>query len=227
MSMSAFGGFGSQDPFADLLGRFFGRPPASSPPAVRRVPIGRLLTDSARELLTQASARAQEDGSDDLDTEHLLWATTETEPTRSILAQAGVDPDQLARTVEAALPGTSGRSSAEPGLTPSAKRVSRRRVWPQGMELEVTEAAKRRLAELGHQPEFGARPLRRTLQTELDNRLATLLLDWTVEPGDTIRADVDDAGRLTVAIGRPAASRESHGTADLESPDTENGGAEQ
>jgi ATP-dependent Clp protease ATP-binding subunit ClpA len=106
-------------------------------------------------------------------------------------------------------------------------------------ELEVAQAAKRRLAELGRQPEFGARPLRRTLQTELDNRLATLLLDGTVEPGDTVRADIDDAGRLTAAIGRPAASRETQGTPDtrrvpaaerqagLESPDTENGGAEQ
>jgi ATP-dependent Clp protease ATP-binding subunit ClpC len=72
------------------------------------------------------------------------------------------------------------------------------------------------LAELGHQPEFGARPLRRTLQTELDNRLATLLLDGTVEPGDTILADVDENGRPTVAVA-----------GDRVSQDTENGGADQ
>jgi ATP-dependent Clp protease ATP-binding subunit ClpC len=85
------------------------------------------------------------------------------------------------------------------------------------MELEVTEAAKRRLAELGHQPEFGARPLRRTLQTELDNRLATLLLDGTVEPGDTVRADADANGAITVTVA----------TAAAEPRDTENGGTEQ
>jgi ATP-dependent Clp protease ATP-binding subunit ClpC len=123
MSMSAFGGFGAQDPFGDLLGRFFGMSPASSPPAVQRVPIGRLLTDSARELLTQASVRAQDDGSLDLDTEHLLWASTQAEPTRSILEHAGADPDQLAKAVEAVLPGESRAASAEPGLTPAAKRV--------------------------------------------------------------------------------------------------------
>ena len=124
MSMSSpFGSFGSQDPFGELLGRFFGTSPASSPPAVQRVPIGRLLTDSARELLNQASVRAQADGSLDLDTEHLLWAATQAEPTRSILDRAGVDPDQLAKTIEAALPGESGTPSAEPSLTPSAKRV--------------------------------------------------------------------------------------------------------
>jgi ATP-dependent Clp protease ATP-binding subunit ClpC len=77
---------------------------------------------------------------------------------------------------------------------------SRRRVRAQGMELEVTDAAKSKLVELGYQPEFGARPLRRTLQTELDNRLATLLLDGTVEPGDTILADIGADGELSVAL---------------------------
>ena len=48
-----FGGFGGQDPFGDLLGRFFGMSPAGSPPAVQRVPIGRMLTDSARALLSR------------------------------------------------------------------------------------------------------------------------------------------------------------------------------
>ena len=122
-SSSPFGGFGGQDPFGDLLGRFFGMSPASSPPAVQRVPIGRLLTDSARELLTDASVRAQTDGSPDLDTEHLLWAATRAEPTRSVLARAGADPDRLATAIEAALPGESDAASAEPGLTPAAKRV--------------------------------------------------------------------------------------------------------
>jgi ATP-dependent Clp protease ATP-binding subunit ClpC len=77
---------------------------------------------------------------------------------------------------------------------------SRRRVEAQGLELEVTDAAKRRLVELGHQPEFGARPLRRTLQTELDNRLAVLLLDGTVKPGDRIVADAGEDGKLSVRI---------------------------
>ncbi|HET9172060.1 MAG TPA: hypothetical protein VFN97_21700 [Actinospica sp.] len=50
------------------------------------------------------------------------------------------------------------------------------------------------------QPEFGARPLRRPLQTELDNRLAVLLLDGTVRPGDTIVADAGEGGELTVRL---------------------------
>jgi ATP-dependent Clp protease ATP-binding subunit ClpC len=61
MSMSTHG-FGSSDPFGELLNRFFGMSPASSPPAVQRVPIGRLLTESSQELLNLAAQRAMENG---------------------------------------------------------------------------------------------------------------------------------------------------------------------
>ncbi|MYU47997.1 ATP-dependent Clp protease ATP-binding subunit, partial [Streptomyces sp. SID7803] len=98
MSMSSFG-FGSADPFGEMLNRFFGTSPASSPPAVQRVPIGRLLSDSSQEVLNLAARKAVEDGTSDLDTEHLLWAVTKVDPARRILAQAGVDPDALAAEI--------------------------------------------------------------------------------------------------------------------------------
>ncbi|MEU3660654.1 ATP-dependent Clp protease ATP-binding subunit [Streptomyces sp. NPDC032940] len=122
MSMSSFG-FGSSDPFSDLLNRFFGMSPTSSPPAVQRVPIGRLLTESSQELLNLAARRAVEDGTSDLDTEHLLWAATKVEPARGLLAQAGVDPDTLASQIAKVLPRESAEPSSEPGLTPAAKRT--------------------------------------------------------------------------------------------------------
>ncbi|MCX5166596.1 ATP-dependent Clp protease ATP-binding subunit [Streptomyces antibioticus] len=122
MSMSSFG-FGSSDPFSEMLNRFFGMSPASSPPAVQRVPIGRLLTDASQELLNRAAQRAVEDGTSDLDTEHLLWAATKVDPARRLLAQAGVDPDGLATRIAKVLPQESSLPSAEPGLTPAAKRT--------------------------------------------------------------------------------------------------------
>ncbi|MEU9607385.1 ATP-dependent Clp protease ATP-binding subunit [Streptomyces sp. NPDC048057] len=112
--------FGSGDPFSDLFNRFFGMSPAASPPAVQRVPIGRLLSDSAHELLAAAGARAAEDGSD-LDTGHLLWAATQVPAGRQVLQQAGVDPDRLAEDVGRTLP--TGTGDAEPSLTPAAKRA--------------------------------------------------------------------------------------------------------
>lgn len=66
-------------------------------------------------------------------------------------------------------------------------------------------------------PEFGARPLRRTIQTELDNRIADLLLGGEADPGDTIVADVvDDSLHCTVA---KAGAAEAGGTPDAPSPD--------
>ncbi|RRQ71682.1 Clp protease [Streptomyces griseofuscus] len=123
MSMSFGAPFGSQDPFSELLNRFFGMSPASSPPAVQRVPIGRLLTESSQQLLNLAAQRAVEDGTSDLDTEHLLWAATKVEPSRRLLLQVDVDPDTLANEIAKVLPHESGQPSAQPGLTPAAKRT--------------------------------------------------------------------------------------------------------
>ncbi|GHA93462.1 ATP-dependent Clp protease ATP-binding subunit [Streptomyces termitum] len=123
MSMAFGSPFGPSDPFGDLLNRFFGMSPASSPPAVQRVPIGRLLTESAHELLGTATRKAVEDGTSDLDTEHLLWATTQVEPTRRLLERAGVDPDALADKIAKVLPHEADEPSSEPGLTPAAKRT--------------------------------------------------------------------------------------------------------
>ncbi|MGW2855751.1 AAA family ATPase, partial [Streptomyces sp. NPDC001215] len=67
---------------------------------------------------------------------------------------------------------------------------TRRRLHAQGVQLEVTEAAEEWLADRGYQPEFGARPLRRTIQMELDNRLSNMLLDGTLNAGDTVVVDV-------------------------------------
>ncbi|MFE2345677.1 ATP-dependent Clp protease ATP-binding subunit [Kitasatospora cineracea] len=123
MTMPGFGSFGSDDAFSELLNRFFGLNPAASPPAVQRVPIGRLLTESARDLIARAELRAQEDGSTDLDTPHLLWAATQVDPSRGLLAQAGADPDKLAAAIERSLPAGAADPSVDPGLTPAAKRV--------------------------------------------------------------------------------------------------------
>ncbi|MEU6235291.1 ATP-dependent Clp protease ATP-binding subunit [Kitasatospora sp. NPDC047058] len=120
--------FGSNDPFSDLLSRFFGMSPLASPPAVQRVPIGRLLSESSQELLALAARRAAEDGSRDLDTGHLLWAATRVDPSRRMLERAGIDPDRLADDVSKELPAGGvqvgpGGPGGQPSLTPSAKRA--------------------------------------------------------------------------------------------------------
>jgi ATP-dependent Clp protease ATP-binding subunit ClpB len=70
-----------------------------------------------------------------------------------------------------------------------AARLSDRRI-----SLEVTEAARRWLAERGYDPAYGARPLRRLVQREIGDRLARSLLAGDVRDGQTVTVDVDPAG---------------------------------
>ena len=72
---------------------------------------------------------------------------------------------------------------------------TRRRLHAQNITLDLTDQALDWLANRGFQPEFGARPLRRTLQRELDNQLSRLLLAGDLNPGDTVRVDIAD-GKL-------------------------------
>ncbi|MEN3122328.1 ATP-dependent chaperone ClpB [Janibacter sp. LM] len=65
--------------------------------------------------------------------------------------------------------------------------------------LEVTLAAREWLAETGYDPAYGARPLRRLVQKEIGDRLATALLAGDVRDGSTVVVDVDDeGGRLSL-----------------------------
>jgi ATP-dependent Clp protease ATP-binding subunit ClpC len=68
----------------------------------------------------------------------------------------------------------------------------------QGMELDVTQAAKDRLIESGWDPAFGARPLRRTIQSQIEDVLAEHLLLNRYEAGATILVDRNDDGGLTI-----------------------------
>ncbi|MEJ8283067.1 ATP-dependent Clp protease ATP-binding subunit [Curtobacterium citreum] len=77
------------------------------------------------------------------------------------------------------------------------------RLVAQDMVLSVSDAAVDWLAEHGYEPEYGARPLRRLIQREVDDRIATLVVDGGATTGDTVRIDVvDDV--LTAAVVEPA-----------------------
>jgi ATP-dependent Clp protease ATP-binding subunit ClpC len=69
---------------------------------------------------------------------------------------------------------------------------TRRRLHAQDIDVEVTPAAVDWIAEHGHQPQFGARPMRRTIQREIDNQLSRMLLEGTVSPGQRVCVDARD-----------------------------------
>jgi len=60
------------------------------------------------------------------------------------------------------------------------------------IKLELTEAAKRYLAEKGYDPVFGARPLKRTIQREVQDPLALKILEGEFQDGDVVMVDVKD-----------------------------------
>lgn len=74
-----------------------------------------------------------------------------------------------------------------------------RRLHERRLELAVTPDARRWLAERGYDPIYGARPLRRLMQNEIDDRLASAILEGAIRDGETVRVDLDaDRDELTV-----------------------------
>ncbi len=71
---------------------------------------------------------------------------------------------------------------------------TKRRAHAQGLTVEFTPEAVRRISELGYEPQFGARPLRRAIQRYVDNPLSSKLLSGDVAPGTVVRVDAGDEG---------------------------------
>jgi ATP-dependent Clp protease ATP-binding subunit ClpB len=69
-------------------------------------------------------------------------------------------------------------------LTHLRKLLAERKI-----DLTLTDAARRHLAEAGYDPTFGARPLKRVLQREVQDPLAMALLSGEFVEGDTVRVD--------------------------------------
>jgi ATP-dependent Clp protease ATP-binding subunit ClpA len=87
-----------------------------------------------------------------------------------------------------------------------------RRLRAQGIEVEFTEGAVGLIGEEGFDPEFGARPLRRTIQRRVDNELASMVLSGSLEPGDRVIVGADgEAGGLTFEVVAGAAAAEPPG----------------
>jgi ATP-dependent Clp protease ATP-binding subunit ClpB len=65
------------------------------------------------------------------------------------------------------------------------------------IKLELDESAKTWLADAGYDPVYGARPLKRVIQRELQNPLAQMILEGTVPDGSTVHVSAKD-GKLTI-----------------------------
>jgi ATP-dependent Clp protease ATP-binding subunit ClpB len=71
--------------------------------------------------------------------------------------------------------------------------------------LRLDESAKAWLANAGYDPVYGARPLKRVIQRELQNPLATMILEGRVRDGETVQVSAGEGG-LAIAPARAAAA---------------------
>jgi ATP-dependent Clp protease ATP-binding subunit ClpC len=94
---------------------------------------------------------------------------------------------------------------------------TRRRLRAQDIDVEFTPEAVAWLAERGHEPQFGARPLRRAIQREVDNRLSRLVLSGELRPGQQVTVGIVD-GELDLRVS--AREVEPNTVAETETPAT-------
>jgi ATP-dependent Clp protease ATP-binding subunit ClpC len=117
-----------------------------------------------------------------------------------MLARAHFRPEFLNRIDETvlfhALDRTQLRRITELMLAQTAVRLAH-----QGITLRASEAALDWLAEHGHQPELGARPLRRTIAREVERALSRLIISGDLGSGQPVQLDVAD-GALTLIPGK-------------------------
>ena len=71
------------------------------------------------------------------------------------------------------------------------------------ISIELTEPAREYLAENGFDPVLGARPLRRLIQNEVEDRLSDELLGGQFEEGDTAIVDIDEDGKICIKVRKP------------------------
>jgi len=72
----------------------------------------------------------------------------------------------------------------------------RERLKEKKIDIKLSEEAKKLLAERGFDPVYGARPLKRTIQRDIQNPLALKILEGEYREGDTVDIDVDQKGEL-------------------------------
>ncbi|MEO1575101.1 MAG: AAA family ATPase, partial [Pseudomonadota bacterium] len=80
-----------------------------------------------------------------------------------------------------------------------------KRLGSRDIVITLDDSARDRLADAGYDPVYGARPLKRAIQQELENPLAVRVLDGRVAPGDRVTVTAHDLGLEFESTERPAA----------------------
>jgi ATP-dependent Clp protease ATP-binding subunit ClpB len=82
------------------------------------------------------------------------------------------------------------------------------RVRERGIEVELTDDARTLLGNMGYDPTYGARPLKRVIQKRLVDQLALAILEGRFAPGDTVQVDARDGELVFEKAERPVEAAE-------------------
>ena len=139
------------------------------------------------------------DGLEDVDAEkrNSIIETTKLEVIEEL--KKHVRPEFLNRIDETVMFTMLNRAEIKQILMLLIKGVTKR-LTDQGYQLELNQKAIDYLADLGYEPAFGARPMKRVLQRELVNELSKALLAGSFIPGDSILVDLDSTGQMLTFV---------------------------
>ena len=115
---------------------------------------------------------------------------------RQRLREEGFRPEFINRIDEVIIFHQLGRDRIKEIVDIQVNRL-RPRLAERHITLRLSDAARALLANEGYDPQFGARPLKRVIQKEIENRLARSLLDGTLRDGDIVELD-DRDGQLVM-----------------------------
>ncbi len=113
-------------------------------------------------------------------------------------------PEFLNRIDERSSSSTSSRKSRLKEIVEIQLDRVRTRLRDRRITLEITDEAKTHLVRTGYDPAYGARPLKRAIQREVETPLGRKILAGEVRDGDVVRVGFDaDKGELTFKVVEP------------------------
>ncbi|MHB8928376.1 MAG: ATP-dependent chaperone ClpB [Bacillota bacterium] len=131
-----------------------------------------------------------------------LAGTNEDEMRRRVMEvlRQSFRPEFLNRIDEVVVFNTLGREQIKKIVDIQVGRLEKR-LADKGIAIELTDKAREHLAEVGFDPVYGARPLKRTIQREVQDALALKLLEGQFAEGDRVTVDYD-AARNELTFGK-------------------------
>ena len=109
----------------------------------------------------------------------------------------GIVGEGMVHGITVTAPGFYGPQGRNIRLTPSVENLNERLAEKQ-LKVELTDAAMEALINRGFDPVYGARPLKRYLQSHIETLLARRIIAADVEPGSALKVDLDENGEFTI-----------------------------